>query len=357
MRRCRISNYIPAFSHSRILAFSHSRIPAFSHSLILSFSHSLILSFKNIVAIEQIIHTNGKLLLTGEYFVLDGALSLGLPVRFGQQLKAGPALGSTEHQWVSLGFDGLPWFEGRFSPVGVYQGGSDAGVGERLEGLFQAIEQQRPGFWMRKEMLRFETRLSFPREWGLGSSSTLIAALGQWAKVDPFQLLAKTFGGSGYDIACALARQPILFQRRDGVPHYVDYPFRPPFADYMCFVYLKRKQDSWEGIARYRKIVKETPGLLGRVSALTVRFLQARSAEAAIRILQEHEELVGKALQLPKVKDALFPEFPGAVKSLGAWGGDFAMAISTQPGEVTRQYLRGKGYETVFTWGEMALQA
>ncbi len=287
--------------------------------------------------------------------MLDGALALGIPLRFGQQLKVAPALAGNGRQWASLGYDGLPWFEGRFSPSGAYQGGSDAEVGQRLEGLFQALEKQSPGFWQSQGALRFETRLNFPREWGLGSSSTLVAALAQWAKVDPFRLLADTFGGSGYDVACALAGAPVLFQRRGGASHYVECPFAPPYASHICFVYLKRKQDSREGISRYRKVVKETPALVARISALTLRFLQAGSAEAAIRILLEHEDLVAKALQLPLVKERLFPDFPGAVKSLGAWGGDFAMALSTQPGEVTRQYLRARGYETVFSWGEIAL--
>lgn len=287
--------------------------------------------------------------------MLDGALALGVPVRFGQHLRVVPVMDNGSHQWVSLGYDGLPWFEGRFSPQGAYQGGSDAGVGERLEGLFQAIKKQRPGFWQDKSALRFEARLSFPREWGLGSSSTLVAALGLWAKVDPFALLADTFGGSGYDLACALSGQPVLFQRRDGVAHYVECPYKPPFAGHICFVYLNRKQDSRLGIARYRKQVKEPAAAAEAISSLTLRFLQARSAEAAARIVQEHETLVSRALGLPTVKEALFPDFPGAVKSLGAWGGDFAMAISTQPGEMTRQYLRSKGYETVFTWAEMAL--
>jgi hypothetical protein len=31
-------------------------------------------------------HANGKLLITGEYFILDGAVGLALPTKFGQSL-------------------------------------------------------------------------------------------------------------------------------------------------------------------------------------------------------------------------------------------------------------------------------
>lgn len=300
-------------------------------------------------------YAHGKLLLTAEYFVLDGALALGLPVRFGQQLTTRPAFNGNAHHWTSLGYDGLPWFEARFSPAGIYQEGSDLAVGQRLEGLLQAIQRQKPGFWQGKAPLHFEARLSFPREWGLGSSSTLVTLLAQWAGIDPFRLLADTFGGSGYDIACALASQAVLFQRHQQEPHFVECPFAPPFASHACFVYLKRKQDSREGIARYRQTVKNSPALVERISKLTLRFLQARSAEEAILVLEEHENLVSEALLLTKAKQTLFPDFPGVIKSLGAWGGDFAMAISPLPVETTRQYFRQRGYETAFSWAEMAL--
>jgi hypothetical protein len=46
------------------------------------------------------------------------------------------------------------------------------------------------------------TTLNFPKKWGLGTSSTLINNIAQWLQIDAFTLL-NSFGGSGYDIACA----------------------------------------------------------------------------------------------------------------------------------------------------------
>ncbi|MCB0549589.1 MAG: hypothetical protein KDD19_18590 [Phaeodactylibacter sp.] len=287
--------------------------------------------------------------------MLDGALALALPVRFGQQLTVTEQPHLSGHHWVSFDHQGRPWFEGCFSPTGAYVSGNEEKTGNRLENLFQAIERQRPDFWLGRLPLRFETQLTFPRQWGLGSSSTLVAALAAWAEVDAFQLLADTFGGSGYDVACAHAHQPILYQRRDGRGHYVECPYAPPFADNICFVYLGKKQDSREGIARYRESVKDSPRLIEGISRLTMDFLAARTVKEGVEILEAHERLVGDALQLPKVKERYFYNFPGAVKSLGAWGGDFVMALSDKPAEATRQYFRVKGFETVFTWREMAL--
>ena len=278
-----------------------------------------------------------------------------MPTRFGQQLTVTESHHVSSHHWASLDDQGRPWFEGRFSAIGTYLSGTEELVGRRLESLFQGIERQRPDFWLGKPLYRFETRLSFPRQWGLGSSSTLVAALAEWAQVDPFQLLADTFGGSGYDIACTHARHPILFQRRDGNSHYVECPYTPPFAGHICFVYLGKKQNSREGIARYRQVVQDSPRLIESISGLTMAFLGARTAQEGIAIMDAHEQLVSDALQLPKVKDRYFHSFPGAVKSLGAWGGDFVLALSNKPAEATRQYFRVKGFEVVFSWEEMAL--
>ncbi len=182
-----------------------------------------------------------------------------------------------------------------------------------------------------------------------------MAALAEWAEVDPFRLLADTFGGSGYDVACARARHPVLFQRRNGRAHFVECPFVPPFAAHLCFVYLGQKQDSRQGIARYRQVVEDASRKVEAISRLTMEFLQARSLDEAAQAMEAHEQLIGEALGLPRVKSEYFPNFPGAVKSLGAWGGDFVMALSERPAEASRQYFQVKGYEAVFTYDELSV--
>lgn len=298
--------------------------------------------------IEQAIHTNGKVLLTSEYAVLDGALALGLPLRRGQWLRVRTASSRARHTWTSRLPDGTPWFEGEFATGGMLLQANDLKTGKRLETIFQGIEKQRPGFWNNQPYLSLETQLEFPREWGLGSSSTLIAAIARWAGVDAFQLLDDTFGGSGYDIACANSQHPVLFQRRQGKPSYVEVPFVPAFAKNICFVFLGQKQDSREGIDRYRSRGSGSAKLRDRLSELTLLFLQARTAAEAILVLEEHEALLAETLGLPTAKQKHFPNFPGLVKSLGAWGGDFAMAISEKPIQAVQQYFKVKGYETVF---------
>jgi len=52
------------------------------------------------------------------------------------------------------------------------------------------------------------------------------------------------------------------------------------------------------------------------------------------------------------VKERLFPDYFGTLKSLGAWGGDFILATGTKE---TPRYFKNKGFETILTYSEMIL--
>ena len=91
---------------------------------------------------------------------------------------------------------------------------------------------------------KITTQVDFPREWGLGTSSTLVSLLAQHTAVSPYQLLADTFGGSGYDIACAIADGPIRYRLADGIPYAQPTQFKPPFLDQLYLVYSGKKKTS-----------------------------------------------------------------------------------------------------------------
>jgi mevalonate kinase len=195
-------------------------------------------------------HPHGKLLLSGEYAVLDGAVALAVPVRFGQSLivSSGTEPGLT---WNSLDHLDQTWFSARFSlPDLALLETSDEKTAQTLLDLLHACRRQEPGFLQSETALLVETRLDFPRGWGLGTSSTLFAALGRWSDTDAYQLLFETLGGSGYDIACAYAEGPIMYQLDEGEPIVEPINWNPTFAHSLYFVYLGKKQDSREGISR-----------------------------------------------------------------------------------------------------------
>ncbi|MEL6636566.1 MAG: GYDIA family GHMP kinase [Bacteroidota bacterium] len=305
---------------------------------------------------EQSYRARGKLLLTGEYFVLDGALSLALPTRLGQQLHLRPHTDRGSLHWRSENPDGSPWFQGHFDlGDGQILQASDQPTAQRLRQILQAIRRQNPGFLSPGQGVLATSRLEFPRHWGLGSSSTLIATLAQWAGVDPYQLLADTFGGSGYDIACATATGPIYYQRTTTGPQSRASPFDPPFREHLFWVYLEQKQNSREGIARYRAMVEKKTPLIDKISAWSREIPNCESLDDFAALLDAHEALVAEALRLEPVKKSRFADFWGSVKSLGAWGGDFVLLTSDRTREETQRYCNEKGFTTFFSYDELLL--
>jgi len=294
----------------------------------------------------------GKLLLTGEYFVLDGALALALPVRYGQTLQVATA--PENLHWQSLDHDGQPWFSAEFSMPKLNSiAATDPKTAETLVRLFAACRQQNPAFLTDHPGLQVITRNDFPRQWGLGTSSTLLAALARWAKVNPYSVLFDTLGGSGYDLACAYAEGPIWYQLQNGQPMVQPVDFQPPFADQLYFVYLDKKQDSRAGIERYRSQAREKHDYVEQISALTRRCTEATTLAAFENALAEHEDLVSEVLGLPRAKTLFFNDFWGEVKSLGAWGGDFVLVTSERSAEETQAFFNEKGFRVFIFYRDM----
>lgn len=316
------------------------------------------------------IHAHGKLLLTAEYFVLDGAQALALPVRLGQSLN----LRFTNDDlrllhWRSLDEKDECWFEAKFSLENFDASETtDSAVAERLQKVLHEARNLNPNFLTDchpegsgQDLQTANCQLDFPRLWGLGTSSTLIYLVAKWAQVDPFELSARTFGGSGYDIACAGADGSILYRLENGKPHFERCDFNPPFHNSLYFIYLDKKQDSREGIKNYRLTVDGIrltvlPELVAKVSDLTLRFLASQKLGEFEGLIREHENLVSETIGLPRAKSLFFNDFWGEIKSLGAWGGDFVLATSDRPMAETRRYFNEKGFEVFLPFDELILR-
>jgi len=298
-------------------------------------------------------YAHGKLLLTAEYFVLDGAVALAIPTKFGQKMWINPIKNKVIHK---KSVDNLAncWFSADFNTSDLaVKKTSNEKISDRFQQILKAIHTLNPSFLKQySEGLEIRTELEFPRDWGLGSSSTLIYNLAQWAQVDAIELLKLTFGGSGYDIACAGADGPILYQRNMSTQ---SINFEPSFKENIYFVYLGKKQNSRDGIARYRAMGKVENSLLKEVSNLANEIINCTTLNAFEKLLKTHENLVANYLQLEKVASLYFQNYWGAVKSLGAWGGDFVLATSNRNEKETKAYFNERGFDVVIPYSEMIL--
>lgn len=284
---------------------------------------------------------HGKLLLTAEYAVLGGAKALAVPTRLGQSLEVIETGSSI--QWKSLDHKGNVWYENEFNTITFAPNRLDE-AGNRLQQLFVEIHALNPSCWNLSSGISFTTTLDFDRSWGLGSSSTLISLLAQWASVNPYRLQQQVFGGSGYDIACATAQRALVYERTNPLePKVTSVRFSPEFRSHLFFVYLNQKQDSQRAVAAFDK-EKLTPSTIQEIDALTAAFLQETSLEHFQKLVKQHEKIIGGLIGETPVQKRLFSDFNGTVKSLGAWGGDFVLACGNDANTPT--YFANKGYAT-----------
>ncbi|CAM1351641.1 GYDIA family GHMP kinase [Tenacibaculum insulae] len=306
------------------------------------------------------LYSNGKLLLTGEYVVLDGATSLAVPTKFGQDLIV-ESIKEPQLIWGSFTNTGECWFEATFdvpnlrltsATFNTDKEGSAEFIAETLRDILQEAKKLNPNFLNVDNGCIVKTNLTFPQNWGLGSSSTLINNIANWANVNPFTLLWNAFSGSGYDIACASNNSPILYQLKEKQPIVTEVKFDPNFKDDLFFVYLNQKQNSREGIAHYKQHKNEAKALITDVDSLTQKFLTADTSKNLGEIIIEHEQLISTIIKQTPVKKRLFPDYFGEVKSLGAWGGDFVLATGNDD---TKTYFKQKGYDTIVPYKKMVL--
>lgn len=300
-------------------------------------------------------HGRGKLLLTGEYAVLDGAKALALPTKSGQKLTIKRTT-SSDLIWESLDMNGKVWFDSTislfdFSPVQT----SDEVTSEFLQKVLKNAVRLNSEFLSQWNGFKIETQLEFPLEWGLGSSSTLIYLIAEWAEVNPLLLYFKTEDGSGYDVACAFANGPITYVNSPDEVSYTEIDFLPSFHNNLYFVYLGQKTDSRIAIKNYIKAVKNKAGLIKSITRITEDIQEAKQFKDFTALLDEHENIIASHTGFKKVKDERFPDFWGSVKSLGAWGGDFVLVGSDRGAEETKKYFASKGYDTMIEYKKMVL--
>ena len=303
---------------------------------------------------KQEFYSNGKLLITGEYLVLDGASALAIPTSYGQWLFI-ETIEESKIYWNSIDEEGETWYESQFliedidklQLIGIQ---NDKSITDRLIQILSSAKQLNPDFLKEQTGYRITTKLSFPRNWGLGTSSTLINNIANWAKVDAFKLLEKTFGGSGYDIAAAQYNHPISYSLSRGISSVKEVKLPWSFTDQLFFIHLNKKQNSREGISHYKSQNKNKSHAIGEISELTAKIISCPTIQEFELLITQHENTISKFINLKTVKKLLFDNYSGAIKSLGAWGGDFILATGRLD---DMEYFRKKGFGTIIPFKDM----
>ncbi len=195
------------------------------------------------------------------------------------------------------------------------------------------------------------------------------------------------------------------------LPVYSSVVFNPSFAGCLYFAYTGRKQDSARSVAsflshpgrqdappdatdqgappdatgqgttpgatgrgapprdpseaasntQYRQEAFSAPagitGIVSRVTDITSRVLEADNVDVFTDLLREHDRVIAPLVAEVHPQESQFRGFPGYVKPLGAWGGDFVMIVWKEGRDKLKEALKQKGVDTIFSWDELIVSA
>ena len=290
---------------------------------------------------------NGKLLISGEYLILKGANGFAILTSYGQSLTFEKSENYPFIHWKSLDENNQVWFSATFDLINsnlVHSSNKEKAkfIYNVLIGARELTNQKDPICG------KIITKLDFNKEWGLGSSSTLIWSIASIFGIDPLELHFNTSKGSGYDIVCAGTNSPISYKlEKNKQPTYHNVDWNPIFKDEIQFVYLNKKQNSEAEVNRFMESTVSEKDIF-EINKITESIITCKDLNEFEDSISEHEHIVGKLLQKTPIKQKLFKDYPGAIKSLGAWGGDFILATRKNS-----SYFEQRGYNTVISFNNM----
>ena len=72
-----------------------------------------------------------------------------------------------------------------------------------------------------------------------------------------------------------------------------------------------------------------------------------------VSLLKKHDKIISGIIKENPVNEALFYDFNGYVKSLGAWGGDFVLIATDYPSDYVASYMKRKGIQPFFKYDQI----
>ena len=103
---------------------------------------------------------------------------------------------------------------------------------------------------------------------------------------------------------------------------------------------------------QYLKVDNLVPEVVVGSTNITSEILVCNSIDGFNKLIEAHELIISKLISKKTIKDVLFKDFDGSIKSLGAWGGDMIMVTSHNN---PSGYFKERGYSTIFKFEELLI--
>jgi len=295
-------------------------------------------------------HSNGSLLLTGEYLVSKGSQAIVLPLKKGQTLVVKP-IKEDLLIWESI-YNQETSFKAVFStgPIDTIEStdGEEAFFVRHV--LKKAMEHlaslsSLPGHSI-QAMHNYSACLD------PGSRAALIASIAVWFNINPFRLNREVMKDTGCGIAGARSAKPILYKVVDATPDYKQIDMDPPFTENLYFVYTGAKtdfSDQREKIERFGDLSK----IFSKISEINKQIIQSDSLEEFEQALLEHEQLLTGVLNERRIQEREFSDFSGVIKPLTMRNSEFLLVTWKGGRDELREYFARYDLPTIFLWDEL----
>ncbi|WNH09249.1 hypothetical protein [Thalassobellus suaedae] len=146
---------------------------------------------------------------------------------------------------------------------------------------------------------------------------------------------------------------PITYQLQKERIAIKQVDFNPTFKEHLYFVYLNKKQNSRDGIVTYNANKSNLESVISEINDITTKIISCKTIETFDSLIKQHESFISKIIKQDTVKELLFKDFNGSIKSLGAWGGDFVLVTAR---ENPKNYFKNKGFNTVVDYDDMVFK-
>ena len=251
-------------------------------------------------------------------------------------------------EWQSFNPEGNTWFTCTLSlPNFIVLDTNDRQIALHLQRFLINAKVLNPSFLSKMGTYKVNNYLEFDLDDGFGSSSTLTNNIAQWANINPFALHFNAFKGSGFDVAVAQIGKPILYTMNGSEPKIEVVNWNKNFADKLFFIHLNKKQNSRQSISEFSR--SPSVSQVMQLSKLSKLLAINEDYFEFCLLVELLETETSEFLHTPTIKQQLFSDFKGSIKSLGAWGGDYILAT----GENTENYFKEKGFNKIYPFKDL----
>lgn len=299
-------------------------------------------------------YSHGKIMLAGEYLVVAGSKALSLPLKFGQKLV------------ISYNEDGpheVLWktFEGESQPIEFnfpiedidQQRYKPEGKRGYLLKLLRSARKINPEFLSKKGLYVAESTFEQGLKPGFGQSSSLISNIANWAGIDVYRLNRLVSKGSGYDIATARADSAILYTKNCPQPDIEPVDLKEEIIKHIYLVHLNRKENTEKSISLFVKLLRSKKKAVASMNRIVEKMVASETVKTFGETMEEHDKLLAGLLRRKAIKPLYFNEFKGWIKSSGAWGGDYILALTKEDESYVKAYFDEKGFKKVIKLKEL----